>query len=317
MFSAIVEKDSFYDIEGIESRVTSFVVEAPRMILAEIVTHRSNSNNSDSLEISWSENTTTKEISKNSSSSRAIPFSKMMEKIRTDHFNPIWTINQKGMQGESLKDQNIKLEADRVWDCARDAMCFYAKQLSDLGIHKQNCNRLLEPFSWTKQILTSSNWDNFFALRCHEAAQPEFRKLARMMYLAREKSIPKKLCINKWHLPFISDEESKDFEWHGHSENIPDLIKFSVARCAWVSYANSDKKATPEDMFRTYDLLLKEIPVHASPSEHQVTPCPNIPHRFRSNISGWIQFRKLINQENVLKYKPSLEELNSWSKDFV
>ena len=58
----------------------------PRIILAEVNTHRM--------------------LSKNTSSSRAIPFNKMVERIQNDPFIPIaWQKEHKGMQGsEYIKD---------------------------------------------------------------------------------------------------------------------------------------------------------------------------------------------------------------------
>ena len=61
-------------------RLTTFVVEFPRIVLAELNTHRA--------------------LSKNSASSRAIPFEKMLENVKTDPFIPIrFQKDHKGMQG--------------------------------------------------------------------------------------------------------------------------------------------------------------------------------------------------------------------------
>ena len=50
-------------------RITTFVLQFPRIILAELNTHRA--------------------FSRNSASSRAIPFNKMLEKVKNDPFIPI------------------------------------------------------------------------------------------------------------------------------------------------------------------------------------------------------------------------------------
>ena len=53
-----------------------------------------------------------------------------------------------------------------------------------LNVHKQVANRLLEPFMWHTVIVTATEWDNFFNLRCHPDAQPEIRLVAESMRAA-------------------------------------------------------------------------------------------------------------------------------------
>ena len=69
----------------------------PRIILAEVNTHRM--------------------LSKNTSSSRAIPFNKMVESVEQNPFIPIaWQKNHKGMQGTEYltKEEDIK-KAEELW----------------------------------------------------------------------------------------------------------------------------------------------------------------------------------------------------------
>lgn len=325
MYAARVEKDS---IAPDGQRLTTFVISFPRIVLAETVTHRVNSDIWG--EMSWCERTTTVDISKNSASSRAIPFPKMLERIKEDPYMPVWTLNQKGMQGGFIDDQQQIDTCNAVWLAARDEMINRAQQLHTNSVHKQDCNRLLEPWAWITQVVTSSRWDNFFALRCHHAAHPAFRHVARMMYLMRRKSTPKPLQYGQWHLPFVPDDQMCGFEfkpqygnsydprYHESVEGLPDLIKFSAARCAWVSYENHDKDGTPEALLATWKRLFAEIPIHASPVEHQATPIP-LGHihlsgmdLWHSNLKGWVQARKLLKYEEITKYEPSEEEITSW-----
>jgi len=132
----------------------------PRIILAEVNTHRM--------------------LSKNTSSSRAIPFNKMVETIKEDPFIPIaWQKEHKGMQGtEYFTDLDNDIPSlERGWLSARDSAietskylnkCFENEDGSIEGVTKQLCNRLLEPFMWTTMLITGpkSGWDNFFHLRC-------------------------------------------------------------------------------------------------------------------------------------------------------
>ena len=120
----------------------------PRIILAEVNTHRM--------------------LSKNTSSSRAIPFNKMVEAVQENPFIPIaWQKDHKGMQGtEYLADRKHE-NAVYEWLKARDYAVKQARMMNNDGVTKQLCNRLLEPFMWTTMLITGSKegWDNFFELR--------------------------------------------------------------------------------------------------------------------------------------------------------
>jgi hypothetical protein len=133
----------------------------PRFLLAELNTHRM--------------------FSKNSASSRAIPFKKMVEMVKNDPFVPIaWQKHHSGMQGSEYWDVTIKgapgeLDHTNIpakWLRARDTAVVMAEVLHDgpQGVTKQLCNRLLEPFMWHKVLLTTGKEGlrNFFSLRCPE-----------------------------------------------------------------------------------------------------------------------------------------------------
>ena len=122
----------------------------PRIILSEMNTHRM--------------------LSKNTSSSRAIPFKKMVETVENNPFIPIaWQKDHKGMQGiEYFTDEKDIYRVEQVWRDARRRAIDVAKDLHSSKVTKQLCNRLLEPFMWTTMLITGpkSGWDNFFKLRC-------------------------------------------------------------------------------------------------------------------------------------------------------
>lgn len=322
-----VERDS---VSAKGGRLTTFVIRFPRRVLAETVTHRTVSSVWGDYEESWCERTTTPDVSKNSASSRAIPFERMVAQVREDPFVPHWTRNKKGMQGDPLDDPAVADAARRIWMNSLEYNCLAAQGLHALGIHKQDCNRFLEPWAWTTQVVTSSAWDNFFALRCHEAADPHFRHVARMMFLARRKSTPIPLREGQWHLPFVPVEEQEGFLWTGFEvglnrlEQFPLPVRTSVARCAWASYENHDKEAGQEAIDRTFSRLLADEVKHSSPAEHQATPCDrrssssewyggSRPYsRLEGNLNGWVQLRKLIHRERIDRYDPSEEEVASW-----
>ena len=132
-------------------RLTSVLVTFPRIILSEINTHRM--------------------LSKNTSSSRAIPFHKMVEAVKNNPFIPIaWQKDHKGMQGSEYAQYPDTEDFKVIWLEARDNAIKSAQlaQTGSVKLTKQLCNRLLEPFMWTTMLITGSKegWQNFFKLRC-------------------------------------------------------------------------------------------------------------------------------------------------------
>lgn len=144
MIKAQIVADS---INEFGNRLTTMVVTFPRIILAEFNTHRM--------------------FSRNSASSRAIPFEKMIEQIKKNPFIPIaWQANHKGMQGtEYLNDRDIEV-CISAWKMSSIRAIEQAEYLATRGATKQLINRLLEPFMWTTVIVSATEWENFFSLRC-------------------------------------------------------------------------------------------------------------------------------------------------------
>ena len=129
-------------------KLVSMILTFPRFILAELNTHRL--------------------FSRNSASSRAIPFKKMVEMAKEDPVIPIaWQAEHKGMQGSTYLEYEEDNEVlKRNWLHARDyAVQFSSRLNEDHNVTKQLCNRLLEPFMWHTVLVTSSEWENFFKLR--------------------------------------------------------------------------------------------------------------------------------------------------------
>ena len=308
-----VERDS---VSPAGIRLTSFVISYPRVVIAEAATHRNTYDCTADGDVR--ERTTTRDISKNSASSRAIPIKRMLAAAREDPYVPEWTMHAPGMQGRDADDPHAISDATSVWLLARDEAVERVEQMHFLGLSKQNCNRLLEPFVWVTQLVTSSAWENFFALRCHESADPAIRKIARMMFLARRASTPTPLAYGQWHIPFVPIEDQQKLEWYPRNtgDDIPDLLKFSAARCAWVSYGNAEGEGTPAKMLATWKRLTTASPPHASPTEHQATPMleatRQVMPEWRSNLDGWLQLRRLIRGETTRAYAPSDEEIASW-----
>lgn len=234
-------------------------LEYPRFIHSELMTH--------------------KVLSKNAASSRAIPMKAMWESILADTAMPVeWGKNQPGMQADHLVDETTKEGAIGVWLAARDAAIAHARVLSDMGIHKQICNRLTEPFMNMKTVITGTEWDNFLELRTHKDAQPEFRELARKIEYELNDCDPFRLEEGEWHVPYVGRARDMDGVLHYFTENtglsVEEARKVSASCCAQVSYRKNDDSL--EKALAIYDRLVGSTPKHSSPFEHQATPIKNV-----------------------------------------
>ena len=150
-FEVKIIKDSV-SREG--KNLTTMQLKYPRFIHAEFMTHR--------------------EFSRNASSSRAIPVAKMIEMVRTDPAMPIhWGANQPGMQADNQLTGEGLAGTVSAWGWAANYAADQAEYMSKLGAHKQVANRILEPFQWISVVMSSTQWANFYGLRCHPEAQPE------------------------------------------------------------------------------------------------------------------------------------------------
>lgn len=172
---------------------------------------------------------------------------------------------------------------------------------------------------WHTVICTSTEWSNFFHLRNNPFAHPEIQIPARMMQELYEANEPRPLAYGAWHLPLVPEFDEGD----GRVDNDIDWRKVSVARCARVSYLTHDGKRDIEADLALHDRLLSAG--HMSPFEHVARPLTEddlvnhkelgIPHKndwvewdatgtFVGNFCGWIQYRKLIpNEQDILGEK--------------
>ncbi|MEO6836345.1 MAG: FAD-dependent thymidylate synthase [Candidatus Tumulicola sp.] len=244
-------------------RLTTLEVTFPRFVLSEFNTHRT--------------------FSRNSASSRAVPTNKLVEKLENDPVLPLeWGRNKAGMSASDVLTPEEEEEAKRVWLSARDAAVAHARRLLELKVHKQELNRVLEPFLWHTVIVTATEWDNFFALRCSASAQPEICEAAMRMRDALDAGTPSDVAYGEWHLPLAQDDE--------RSLPIEDQKRISAARCARVSYLTHDGKREIEKDLELHDRLKNDR--HLSPFEHVATPAPDT--EFHANFRGWLQMRREV-----------------------
>jgi thymidylate synthase ThyX len=285
-------------------RLTTLEVTFPRFVLAEFNTHRV--------------------FSRNSASSRAIPIVKQLRRVLEQPFVPLeFGSNQPGMQAGPPLAGEAQEAAVREWLAARDDAVRHvlgligepgaaggedlhaqldtveetikakAQPASWLNVHKQVANRLLEPFMWHTVIVTATEWDNFFNLRCHPDAQPEIRRAAEQMRAALEGSEPAELGEEDWHLPLVREEDRAEI---GSPEQ---LVRVSAGRCARVSYLTH---AGTRDLSADVELCERLLSSgHMSPLEHPARPLSEAELRegeWSGNFRGWLQFRKTLGNED-------------------
>jgi thymidylate synthase ThyX len=186
---------------------------------------------------------------------------------------------------QAFAEIDKKEEAQTIWLAARDAAVAQAEALLDLGLHKQVPNRLLEPFTWITEVISATTWTNFFALRCHEMAEPHIQKIAYMMRDALAAAEPIQIQCGDWHTPFVDSDEIPDIEVRK---------QVSVVRCARTSYnRHLEKRPIEEDLTRFNDLSTQG---HWSPFEHvaQATHWAKKPSNFSDT---WEQLRKTFANE--------------------
>lgn len=251
-------------------RLTTWELEYPRTILAQVNTHRNG-------------------FARNTASNRAIPIEKNIEQVKNDMFYPIWTKNKSGMQGEIVEDSNLIDEANNIWLDAFKHVSDAMLRLNRLGIHKQNANRLLEPFQYVKTVLTACNdgLDNFYKLRIHKDAQAEIRDLAIKMKESQDKNDPVFLQFGEWHLPYITEEDRRNL-------SIDEQKHISVSCCAQVSYRKIN--TTKEKALAIYEKLINGDIIHGSAFEHVCRPEYVSEKRFGC-FNTWHQYRHDVEKE--------------------
>ena len=283
-------------------RLTTLEATFPRFVLAEFNTHRV--------------------FSRNSASSRAIPIAKQLRRVLEEPYVPIeFGSNQPGMQAGPALEGEKREAAEREWLSARDDavrrvlglvtdpdtaggdLFDVLEQVEEatraknrpgewLNVHKQVANRLLEPFMWHTVIVTATEWENFWNLRCHPDAQPEIRLVAETMRDAAAASEPAELAEDEWHLPLVRPED------RDQAGSLEDLIKVSAGRCARVSYLTHAGERDLDADIQLHDRLLESG--HMSPLEHPARPLSAAEledSEWSGNFRGWFPYRKSISGE--------------------
>ena len=241
----------------------------PRYIHSELMTHR--------------------QFSRNAASSRATPTKVLVEEVRK---HPVFfdevRLNQKGMTGGELVDNDVLKEFKSQWEDAANTAADYAENWLKMGIAKQTVNRILEPFLPIRTIVTATDIDNFFKLRLAPDAQPEIQSLAKAMNESREKA---GVSVEEVHIPYAEY----------FSDKTEHLVTRAIAACARVSVARNDGKKTTyeEDLAFTKRLLSAG---HMTPFEH-VAYATSYKGRY-ANLSDWMSVRWVAEHQPEAKDVP-------------
>lgn len=269
MYSVKILKDS---IAPCGSRLTSWELTYPRMVHAELLTHRL--------------------FSRNSASSRAIPTEKLIQRVLEDPALPVyWGSNQRGMQAGDELAGPAKAEALAVWLEARDSAVAHARKLHALGLHKQLANRVIEPWMFITVIVSATEFSQWFHQRHHRDAQPEIRWVAQHMWPVFEASQPQEVPDGGWHLPLVDEDDIRTL-------GDPALLcKVATGRCARVSYLTHDGRRDHQEDIGLHDRLRDANPGHWSPFEHVAMALSS--RQRIGNFVGWKQYRKFFAAEHV------------------
>lgn len=266
-------------------RLTTYVLTYPWSIHPQLLTHRV--------------------FSRNSQSARAMPISKMVERCLQNPAIPErWGVNGKGMQPKGdVEEKTALLASSTVRLMMRDVIDSVS-YLESLGVHKEQSNRYLLPYSHITTVLSATDYGNFFYLRVHGDTQEEHASLAHEMlgvYLASE---PKPLKAGEWHMPFMDRDVYEGMD-------IADKLKVATARCARASYVNFYGKLDKENDFHRHDELKKDG--HMSPFEHCAMALDE-PLRV-GNFVGFHQYRKMIPYENRTTTRDELQAIyDKWKE---
>lgn len=309
-------------------RISTFVLRFPRCVLAEKNTHRV--------------------FSRNSASSRARSIKVVITEVMEDPYVPLFSLNQRGMSGP-LASASVQDAATVQWLRARDSAVasvlsmllgkdvsrqdvenglwreltddYYQRVYLDneeipgaLNLHKQNINRLLEPFMWHEAVVTSTEWENFLELRDHDDADPAIHVLARLMKLALAASTPVSRSI---HAPFAGNlvkqlgEQSHLYAARQILAAAFEAANYTAGASAQVSYRPVSSGGTGADPVKLANRLLSMM--HLSPFEHAAFGADwlksmGVEGNFNSNFSEhWVQHRSLIRELEVQSGKKGLD----------
>lgn len=303
-----------------ESRLTTVIARFPRCILAEVNTHRVFSRNSAS-----SRARSVKAVILDTLDEPYVPLFTSNQRgmsgpfVTKDQYKQAKSVWLYGLS--MAVDTEMKLllgdeEFQRLGLSVEEALDYYYEHVYNTGpstnsgtesesgnstgslnIHKQNANRVLEPYMWHEALITSSYWENFLHLRADlDKAAPEIYALAVLVREALAQSEPYE---RSFHMPFLSEEDMDALtgDWSVDKE----LVLPAVAEAAGISYHDKSGLNKRSGSLSLGERLLESG--HLSPFEHfaYYQDFPNLDTvsndlgQLSGNLdSSWIQLRSLL-----------------------
>lgn len=282
----LIKHTRLSDTDDVSMRTFQLVY--PLFIHAELMSHRA--------------------FSRNCASARAIPTARMIELAKEHSTAPVqFRLNQAGMRPAEACSSNVNNQAHKVWDQAMHSACEYAEMLGagagdGLNVHKQWVNRLLMPFTHMSTILSTTELDNFYHLRCNTElasdsdAQEEIFMLASSM---KQLDTETDAVVSPYHIPFYPDIDPLITTQY---ELIKILID-SVAKISRESYMRTDADKTFSENCEQIIRLFNNGRTHWSPFEHIAfdRDCPLI-----RNLSCTAGSGNLDNRFVQLRHIPEL-----------
>lgn len=220
------------------SRLTTFEVQVPKYMLAQLNTHRT--------------------LSRNYESSRAKPFWRVLQQVCEDPYIPErFGKYNSGMQPAGYFEGEKASELNCVWG---DSATWAAHGAIDLGylnpktystahdelrkavyeggsfewfkdnppqVAKETINRLLEPFMKVTGVVSATNWDSLLTTRTAQDAQDDINTMARAIQSGLAENEPTPIKWGEWHVPFSNADYADSYE-----------LAQAVERVARVSYGN-------------------------------------------------------------------------------
>lgn len=256
--SAKVIAHSKSAVDGKE--IITFELEFPRIVLCEFNTHNA--------------------LSKNTSSSRAIPVSSIVDQVRNEPAMPVrFGKKNKGMQDAGVFGGRIwfkgePFEPEEFWEHGAKLVADLSEAWEEAGYAKQVANRWTEVAQRVKVVMTATELNNFYWLRDHPAADPTIEALAQEIKKAHKASTPVVLEPGDWHVPYFGGE-GIGYWLKDCGIPLETALTVSASCCAQVSYRKLDDSIEKaEAVVARLNLNGEEPdqPVHASPLEHQATP---------------------------------------------
>ena len=217
-------------------RATTLILTFPRIVLAELATHRM--------------------LSKNSSSSRAEGIKHKIDRVDQQLFIPDkFSKNCKGMSNKEWlnDDQEIRVRSahSEYWDDTKK----FVKELAANDVHKQHANRYLESFEYITVIITGTEWENFFEQRAPKYTLFDRVYRSKKQMIAEEGKV--KMMNYLWdkeqgglgQFIDIDDEDFLDYTklynhsgWHKLNTNTAQPEMMELAEMMWDTMNDSEPK---------------------------------------------------------------------------